>query len=375
LLQQLEEHYNIAVAGLGLLGGSLAKILRKKYGNNINLWAFSREETLEKAKRFSLFDHYYLYDNIPKYLEKIDILFLCTPISVIIDLIEKIKSSLNYPLKKKLIISDIGSTKKTIMESAIGLSNYNITFIGGHPMTGSEFSGFDYSDPYIFENSIYVLTPYKDDLESKELKLLSSIIENIGAKVLVLDYELHDRLAAMISHLPQIIAVELVNLLDGEDDSEIGRTLAAGGFRDLTRIASSDFRIWKDIIDTNKDNIFNYIDKFIQKLEEAKNKINSNLIEEDFKRAKSVRDLIPKDTRGFISPIWELIVRVPDKPGVLYKISKILSDENINIKDISVVKIREHESGSIKLGFETKYDREKAYNLLTKNGIETIIRE
>lgn len=358
---------NIGLVGVGLLGGSLAAALKNKYKEDITITAISSPSTLEKAKKTGIYSHYSTYDKLHGATAELDILFLCAPIKVIISNIETLKEL--PPRDKPLIITDIGSTKKEIMDTAERCfsSRNDIHFIGGHPMAGNEFRGIDATDPYLYENAIYVLTPFSNTPD-EEVHMLVDLIKAAGAIPLILEAEKHDQTAAGISHLPQMLATSLVDLISKEDNSALSKLLCAGGFRDMTRIASSQYKMWEDIIATNKKNIFEFIDKFINQLENIKTAINSNTLEGIFDNAAQTRDSIPKRPKGFLEPSWEAKVRVHDEPGTLLKISTILADAGINIKDFGIQHNREHEGGHLRLGFANERDRKQAVSLLQYKG-------
>lgn len=356
----------IGIVGVGLLGGSLAAVLKGKLKNEVEITAYSSEHTLDKATKYDLFSHLYTYDKISETVEGLDILFLCTPIKIILEHIKNLKNV--AALSKKLIVTDIGSTKGVIMQTALSelQGRDDIIFIGGHPMTGNEFRGIDALDPFLYENAIYVVTP-SEQTHHDDIQKLLNVIKTIGAIPLIMEPDQHDRVAAGISHLPQLMATGLVDLISKEENPMLSKTLSAGGFRDMTRIASSQYRMWEDIIDTNKKNIFGMIDNYIEELRYIKQSIEDQSLSGIFENANHTRDSIPKGTRGFIEPNFEIKVRVSDEPGILLKISKILADAEINVKDISVQKNREHEGGHFRLGFATDKDCEKALQLLQFN--------
>lgn len=357
----------IGIVGVGLLGSSLAAALKEKFGADVTITAFSSPRTLDKAKRTGVFEEYYSYDEIPSAADGHDIIFLCSPIMVIM---EHIKTLGSIPeLKKSLVVTDIGSTKRKIMEvahNAFG-NRGDMYFIGGHPMTGNEFRGIDAMDKYLYENAIYILTPFQDTPDEYVNRLLD-IIKVIGALPIIMEPSKHDKVVAGISHLPQLLATGLVDLISKEENPALSKTLCAGGFRDMTRIASSQYKMWQDIISTNKENIFEMIDSYINELSFIKQSILNNTLEPVFDNAAHTRDSIPKGAKGVIVPAWEAKVRVSDKPGTLLQISTILAEEDINIKDIRVEKNRELEGGHFRLAFGSESDRSKAVNLLQFKG-------
>lgn len=364
----------IGIVGVGLLGASMAAALKGKMKGEVSIVAFSSERTLEKARKMNLFDGFHSYEEVADNIDGLDVLFLCSPIMVIMEHIEAIGKC--KPLGKPLVITDVGSTKRQIMacaEASFG-TRQDLIFIGGHPMAGSEFRGIDANDPFLYENAIYVVTPTPQTSDIHVNRLLT-LVKRVGAIPLIMEPAKHDRVAAGISHLPQMMASGLVDMITKEENSTLSKTLCAGGFRDMTRIASSHYRMWKDIIYTNKDNIFDMIDNYIAELQLVKKSIEEGTLEDVFENARITRDGIPKGTRGIIQPNFEIMVRIPDEPGMLLKISTILAEENINIKDINIQRSRENEGGQLRLGFETMTDCENAVKQLQFRGYYSRIIE
>lgn len=358
----------IGIVGVGLLGSSLAVALKNKLQNDIEIVAFSSESTLEKARAMNIFSGFHSYNEIATAIDGLDILFLCSPIKIILEHIETISKA--QPLSKKLIVTDVGSTKRLIMETAERcLANRDdIMFIGGHPMAGNEYQGIDANDKSLYENAIYVVTP-TPQTEDEYVSKLIDIIKYVGAIPMILDPVKHDRAVAGISHLPQMMASGLVDMISKEDNAELSKTLSAGGFRDMTRIASSQYRMWEDIVETNKDNIFALLDSYISELTFIKESIQNKKLEPVFENARNTREQIQKGKKGLLlQSLFEIFVRIPDEPGMILKISTILAEESLNIKDISIQHSREHDGGQFRLGFATIQDSEKAVACLTRQG-------
>jgi len=230
-------------------------------------------------------------------------------------------------------------------------------------------------DPLLFENTVYVLTP-SNHLPRDLTQNLGYLIENIGSKVLFLTPTMHDKIAAAVSHVPQLLAVTLVNMVARHQaDSSHFLKLAAGGFRDMTRIASSPYEIWEDIIYTNQDEMLFFLEEYIDCLQTTRHKLEEKDMAKEFQDAARNRLSIPCDTKGFLSPNFDLSVRVEDKPGEIADISGVLAKEEINIKDIEVLKVREGDAGIIRLSFETDQMRKQAKKRLEGIGYYTRFRK
>ncbi|MCJ7812373.1 prephenate dehydrogenase/arogenate dehydrogenase family protein [bacterium] len=302
-----------------------------------------------------------------------DLVFICTPISIIIEMLPRIA----HAVRPGTLVTDVGSTKFKIVKEAKHYFIKNKYFLGGHPMAGNEGRGVEWADALLFENAVYVLTPSQKIPDSITNDFVN-LIEQIGAKVLFLSPSIHDKVAAAVSHLPQLLAVTLVNVIaqsqHGKDNS-LFLKLAAGGFRDMTRIASSPYDIWEDIIQTNQKNILQYIDLFIENLKTIKKKLAQESLSEVFQNAAHHRLSIPRDTKGFLRPHFDLSVGVEDKPGTIAVISTALARNKINIKDIEVLKIREGEAGTLRLSFETEETRQRAQEILKQTGFTSRPRD
>lgn len=367
----MEKLSKVAIIGLGVMGGSIGLSIKRR---NLCKQVVGVDEfsTIHHALERGAIDEGFDQNQMQQAFEGAEIVFICTPINQIMDLIEKVSEFVS----PNTIVCDVGSTKSKIVETASKFFKGNDTyFLGSHPMAGSEMKGIDAADHYLFENVVWVLTPHQH-MPDNYIRKLGTLLENLGAKVLMLSPEQHDKIAAAVSHLPQLLAVSLTNMIakfHQENPNYI--RLAAGGFRDMTRIASSPYSIWKDIIQSNITQIENFIDEFIQQLEQTKKNLRTNRIEQDFEKANVTRLAIPKDTKGFMKPTYDVSVGVEDKPGVIAVLSTTLADNDINIKDIEVLKVREGEGGTIRMSFSTWQDRSRAIELIIKKGFSCYSRD
>ncbi len=369
-----ENYKSITIVGVGLIGGSLAMALRKS-GFEGRIRGVSRPEPLEEAIGKGLIDEGFDYQQLGEAVSGSQLVVLATPISRIIELIAEL-GAVGDALTPGTVITDVGSTKEEIMQAAASSLPDTVHFIGGHPLAGSEERGVKASDPLLFENAIYVLTPAEGTEDSPEVGRLGDFISLTGARVMVLTPGKHDLIAAAISHLPQILAVELVNsLADLGADSEKAVHLAAGGFRDMTRIASSPFSIWKDILSSNSTEIRNLLENFNRRLSGLLDNFDVSSLEDNFKQAREVRSSLPGDTKGFLTRLWDLRVVVEDRPGMIADISGHLHSKGLNIKDMSVVKVREGETGSVRIAFGTREQALEALAELEKAGYPARLRE
>ncbi len=359
----------IAIVGVGLIGGSLG-LAFKRVGIGNRIVGISRSETLERAVEQGAIDTGFVYEDLESGIQDANFIFLCTPISRILELLPRCLAT----AKPGCIVTDVGSTKRAVVDTAHEAGRSDIAFIGGHPMAGSEWKGVDAADPFLFQNAIYVLTP-SPGCDPSLIDRLAAVTSRIGAHVVQMEPEKHDRVAAAISHLPQMMATALVGLVGGLNEKDgLSLKLAAGGFRDMTRIASSPYEMWRDICRTNATPIRETIDAYISVLTVLRGRIEDEALADDFSYANEVRDRIPRDSKGFLYPLHELMLVVEDKPGVIAEVATSLSDAGINIKDIEVLKVREGEGGSLRLGFGASDEKERAGQIMTALGYTVLSR-
>ena len=357
----------IAIVGVGLIGGSLGLAVRQAAPSS-RLVGISRDETIAKALELGVVDEGYPYEELDRGIAKADLILLCTPIRRIVELLPEV---IRFA-RDDALISDVGSTKRVVAQTALAAGREKVHFIGGHPMAGSERSGVSAADPFLFQNAIYILIP-DEGVPQKLYADLQLLLEGIGARVVELSAEMHDRVVAAISHLPQMLATSLVEMVGRMNEEEGGLylPLAAGGFRDLTRIASSPFApVWEDICSTNADSIRNLIDRFTTMLGDVRARVGDESLRTDFDFANEKRASIPRDAKGFLHRLHEILVVAEDKPGVIAEIAGRLAAENLNINDIEVMKVREGQGGTIRLGFDSPEAAEQSLVVLRSLGYQ-----
>lgn len=350
--------------GLGLIGGSIAKAI-KKTNPHINIYAYDiHEQTLLLAKKEGIIDKSY-FSLEPDFFQ-CDILFLCAPVSKNDENLKKIKNC----LKKSCILTDVGSVKSTIHETILaeGLSS---CFIGGHPMAGSEKIGYENSNPLLLENAYYILTP-TEQVSLQQVESYKKLVSSFGAIPLILDYKEHDYITAAVSHLPHIIASSLVNLVkDSDTQKGLMKLIAAGGFKDITRIASSSPVMWQQICLTNTENIKTLLEAYIHSLEQIKDMLSDisspaskEAIYSLFDRAKDYRDSFPNASCGPIKKTYFIHLEVADEAGSIAKTAAILAEHHISIKNIGIMHNREFEEGALRIEFYDEAAQKSAISLL-----------
>lgn len=277
----MKKFKKITIIGIGLIGGSMGLAIRKgKLAHKI-VGVAKHRRSLEKAQRLGAIDEGIL--NPRNSVRGSDLVILATPIYGIIELA---KSIVKY-LDRRCIIIDVGSTKRLIVKELEHILPKDIYFVGGHPLAGSEQRGIDNAHSELFRGSVWILTRTKRT-NFQALIRVKGFIAALGANVLVMSPDKHDKIVSEISHLPHILAATLINSANYKY-----LPLAASGFKDATRIASSDFHIWRDICLTNREKIVEAIEKFTFNLSNLKRLIkeeDSKEILRSFRRAKKKRD-------------------------------------------------------------------------------------
>ncbi len=356
----------VVISGLGVMGASLAMAL-KENRDDVVVYGYDYDSVLQRAIERGIIDK--RVGEWPDACKDKDIVFLCTPIHTICKHLDE----LNGVINESTIVTDIGSTKVKVLQYVRSI-HFSGNFIGGHPMTGAERSGINAANPLLYENAVYILTSSQNQNEQAYYAPLTSLLQSLKARVLFLDAERHDRILAAISHLPQLLAVALVNVVgDKNDDDFPYLQLAAGGFRDMTRVASSPVHIWQDIIDSNQRNIRQVMDETIDFLRKIRD--NLTALAPFFEAARDYRAMVPKASKGFITPLVDVMVYVNDEVGVVARIANALSNEGIDIRDIELLKIREKEGGVFRLSFANVGEANQAVRVLNKIKYQAFVRE
>ncbi|RCW51096.1 prephenate dehydrogenase [Paenibacillus prosopidis] len=357
----------VAIFGVGLIGGSIALCLKGKPDMKVIGYS-NRPSSVEKYMQRGVVD--YATTSMQEAAEQADFIFLCVPVG---NLEEYIKQLSTFDLKPGCIITDAGSTKASVMECARSLHFRNATFIGGHPMAGSERSGVEAASSHLYENAYYVLTP-DETTPDEAVERLVELLSHTKANIVKVDAKAHDEIAGAISHLPHMIAVSLVNQVKGYNEhNDLYESLAAGGFRDITRIASGDPIVWRDILINNRTVLLGLLrdwsretNKFVSMLENA----DGEAIEEAFREAGQFRSRMPERRKGMIHSAFDCYVDVPDHPGIIGKITSELGNNLINLSNIHIIESREDVPGILRLSFRSQEYLDQAIVLLSANGYD-----
>ncbi len=278
---------HLSIIGVGLIGGSLARALRKAKLVNRVTGCNRNEDTLKKAIELDVIDDYSL--DITEAVAGADVVVIATPLSTT----EKILPHIVASLKPDAVLTDVGSAKGSVVSAAQKLMGKKFSrFVPGHPIAGTEQSGVEASFAELFIDHRVILTPL-EVTDASAHKLIKDMWQAVGADVIDLDVKHHDDVLAATSHLPHMLAYALVDCLAGMQEREEIFKYAAGGFADFTRIASSSPEMWHDICFSNRDALLNSLELFSEHISEIKGAIENSDSEQlltIFKRAKHARD-------------------------------------------------------------------------------------
>lgn len=354
--------HKIGFIGLGLIGGSIARAVRQ-YFPDCEIAAFDKnKETLALATQESVID--VAATTIDDNFKHCNYLFLCAPVSYNTAYLKQVR---NY-LHSDCILTDVGSVKTDIHREveALGIEEY---FIGGHPMAGSEKSGYVNSKAMLIENAYFVLTP-SEKVPQEKIARYTDFVQALHAIPVLLNYQEHDYVTGTISHLPHIIASSLVNFVrDTDTKDELMKNLAAGGFKDITRIASSSPVMWQHICLKNKENLLKILDEYIRFLSSAREMIDQEDeqgIYHMFDTSRNYRNSIPASSAGPIKKAYEVYCDIIDEAGGIAAIATILASNGLNLKNIGIIHNREFEEGVLRIEFYDEASMKKAAEILQK---------
>ena len=277
----------VCIIGCGLIGSSIARAIKKNHLSNKIVSSNRSDSVNKKVIELKIVDD--SSSDTKKMAEDSDLIIIATPLSSYEDIISKIKNS----LKSGTILTDVGSVKENVINLIEKDVPANVSWISSHPIAGTEESGPEAGFSELFKNRWCILTPSKKAQE-KDIKLLETFWKKIGSKVDIMEAKQHDYILSITSHMPHLIAYNIVNTsLNIQDEKEsVIVKYSAGGLRDFTRIAASNPIMWRDIFIQNKKNTSKMIDKFIEDLEDLKKAIENEdgkKLEEIFTKTKKIR--------------------------------------------------------------------------------------
>ncbi len=278
------------VIGMGLIGSSIARVLKEKKISKKIFALDKNNEVVSISKNLKLVDK--IENDLKKFKKQFDIIFICTPLSSYKNIFEE----LNSYITEKTLVTDVGSTKVSVIDDfKQTIDNNKILFVPAHPIAGLEKSGPEFGFAKLFENRYCILTPM--DTSDELIKSISNIWKSFGMNIEIMEPKRHDRVLAMTSHIPQLIAYSVVGTateLETQMKDEVIKYSAAG-FRDFTRLAGSDPIMWRDVYEKNKEAVLEMLGRFSEDLLTYQKAIRNNdlkYLEEKFIKSKEIRKII-----------------------------------------------------------------------------------
>ena len=281
---------SVLIIGMGLIGSSIARVIKQKKISK-KIFAIDNDKTtINLTKELNIVDE--IFENLQNFSKQVDLIFICTPLSSYKNIFKELNTFIQTPT----LITDVGSTKVSVINDFKSLvHNDKISFLPAHPIAGLEKSGPQYGFAELFDNRYCIVTPINPD--DKFINSISNVWRSFGMTIELMDAKRHDRVLAMTSHIPQLIAYSVVGTatdLEAQMKEEVIKYSAAG-FRDFTRLAGSDPVMWRDVYEKNKDAVLEMLGRFSEDLLTYQKAIRNNdlkFLEDKFSRSKEIRKII-----------------------------------------------------------------------------------
>ena len=361
----------VYIVGLGLIGASLAMGIRKAHPQ-VTLLGYNRSQaSRDIALKKGIVDE--VTADLEEFASRADVIIVSLPVKQTIQTFQQLA---RMSLKEGVIVTDVGSTKGAIVEVVENAFRHlPVRFVGGHPMAGSHKTGAASADVNLFENAYYIFTP--SSLTTPDtLEEMRDLLSGLHARFIEIDAEEHDRVTSQISHFPHILASGLMEQTASYAEEHVmARRFAAGGFRDMTRIAESEPGMWTSILLSNRETIIERIEDFKRRLDEigqAISKGDENQIWNFFNQAREQRQAMEIHKRGGVDSSFDLYVDVPDEEDVILRILELLrgtSLVNIHINEEN----REDVHGILQISFKNAQDLKRAEQVITENTDYTVV--
>lgn len=353
------------IIGTGLIGGSLALALKRQGLGGEVLGYDADPASLERALKMGAVDA--ACASAAELAARCGLVVVAVPVGVI----PRVLAEIAAHLEAGALVIDVGSTKERIVRAAAESLPAGAVFVGGHPMAGSERQGIDNATPDLFVNAAFIFTP-TPDCAAETQAFLSQTFTAIGARVIFMDPRVHDRAVSMVSHLPHVLAFALMNAA-GEEGREVRGMghIISGGFRDMTRIASSDPSLWAGILLENRAEVGRALGLFGRYLEELRKALaaeDAAALEEAIERARSSRLEMMPALRTVLQELYTLSIPVDNRPGIVSEITLAMGEKGINIEDLEIAHPLEGEVGLLKVYVRGAEAAESAREVLAGRG-------
>lgn len=354
----------VGILGTGLIGGSLGLAMRAEGAAGRIIGYDADAEMLGLALEKGAVDE--VAASAEELAAACEIIFVAVPVRAIAGVLEEIAPA----LRPGTILSDVGSVKEHVVKAAADILPRHSHFIAGHPLAGSEQSGVGFADPDLFRGAYYVLTP-SEDCDAEAYSRLHSLLTVVGARVIAMEPRQHDRAVSVISHLPHVMAMALMNLaLERAEEYPLLR-LAAGGFRDMTRIAASDSALWLDILLENREAVGESLREGVASMMRIAELLETGGEDELLRwmrRASTGRQSIAPVLGESLAGFYGVTLAVDDRPGVISDVTLTVGELGINIEDIELMHPLESGQGLLRLTFSGEEGAARAAEALRDKG-------
>jgi prephenate dehydrogenase len=342
----------IAVLGVGLIGGSIG-LAAKEHVEDTEVVGFGRDAgRLQRALELGAIQH--AATSIEEAVDGAELCFACAPVGALPELV---RAALDASGEDTLV-TDVGSTKQDLVARTP-----DPRFVGGHPIAGAETAGVEHARPDLFEDAVWYLTPHEQSGGLLYERLHRFVID-VGARPIAVDAETHDRLVAVFSHLPHVLANVLASQAAARL-SEHGEALRQVGpsFRDMTRVAGANTAMWSDIYRSNRAAIVEEIRGFRRELDEVERRLDGGEVEDWNDRAREDRRTL-LEAGAAEGPVHELRLTVPNRPGIVAQVALELGRAGVNIVDMALAPAADMKSGAMSLWIAGDAQAERARELI-----------
>jgi prephenate dehydrogenase len=362
------EFNRIALIGVGMVGGSMGLALRES-GYRGQITGLDKKEVLDEALALGAIDR--AVGDLAEAVPSADLVVIATPVIETCKLLPTILRT----AQSGAIVTDTGGAKAEVCTLASRTKKARGTFIGGHPLTGTARTGLANASAQLFSGAHYILTP----LEKTSWHHLDSLkwwIRQLGASPLVLNPSQHDQLIGAVSHLPFLLALTLSEWIGGlAETSPILSKLAQGDFREMLRMLDGSYEGWNDLLQTNKTEILKILERFRRSLGSCESQLRGGNLTESFRRAHAFRSRVSRESAGYWDSRSVLFITAPDRPGTFARITSLLAEHQISIRDLRVTYVRETFGGNLRLVVASPSQATKALELLRSEGFDAHLKE
>ena len=362
------EFPHTAIIGVGLVGGSIG--LRTKAMVHVGLVVgHDRPEVLDEAFQRGAIDRG--AGDLAEAVADADLIVLAVPVEEAVKLLPTVLRI----ARAEAVVTDTCPVKSALMQMARQTSDARATYVGGHPLAGSDRQGIANADADLFDSAYYLLTPHPDTPPAAR-ESLSWWVRMLGAYPIVLEPELHDRIMAVTSHVPFVAALALSLWVARQSaDQPLLAKLATGNFQSMTASAGLPLAVWESVVRANQAEVEKALTELAAVLEECAAELRAGKLAEVWQQAHALQRRLSRERPGDWDASCELVVTAPDRPGTLAHITGLLAAHDIAIRDIHVVYVRERRGGSLRMVLQSRSDARRAMDILLLNGFSVRMKD